>query len=184
MKIIQSADVIPQKWSGGTTSELFIFPEGSEFSKENYTLRISLATVEQAHTTFTTLPNVTRTLLVLKGSQLLQHEEHHTADVQPWQQDTFSGDWLTQCTGTSTNFNVMCRGNLRAKTEVLVLTEATDLSFIEDGQLRFLFVAEGTVLLNSNLLHAFEGAVINETVQCFTAQGTRIVLVTYPHTRL
>ena len=184
MKIIQSADITSKKWSGGTTSELFIFPEGSSFSEGNYSLRISLATVEHLHTTFTPLPDVTRTLLVINGSQHLQHEKHHTAKLRPYEQDTFSGNWLTHCTGISTNFNVMCLGNLHAKTEVLTFIEATDLSFIEDGQLRFLFVAKGTLRVNSNLLQAFEAAAINETVQCSASEGARIILVTYPQTRL
>ena len=92
-------------WSGGTTSELFIFPEGSEFNIGNYLFRLSIATVEIEESTFTRLPDVNRTLMVLEGILKLEHEGHHKATLKPLEFDNFKGDWNTKSWGKVTNFN-------------------------------------------------------------------------------
>ncbi len=39
-------------WSGGTTTELFIYPEVAEYSERNFDFRISTATVEVEESNF------------------------------------------------------------------------------------------------------------------------------------
>ena len=49
MKIIKTENWKTTKWSGGTTSEIFIYPENALFKKGNYEVRISIATVEHEY---------------------------------------------------------------------------------------------------------------------------------------
>ena len=72
--IIKKSDWKVTNWSGGITSELFIYPQKSVFKNGDYNLRISIATVEVEKSTFTPLKDVNRTLLVLNGSLELNHE--------------------------------------------------------------------------------------------------------------
>lgn len=48
------------RWSGGTTTELFIWPYGASYAERRFGIRISTATVDIAESTFTKLPGVTR----------------------------------------------------------------------------------------------------------------------------
>src|SRR5690606_21592449 len=82
-------------WSGGTTTELFIFPESANFQTGDYELRISIATVETEQSIFTVLPGVDRTLMVIKGQLRLEHENHHNIDLEEFEEDCFKGDWNT-----------------------------------------------------------------------------------------
>lgn len=62
------------KWSGGETTELFIYPENANYKAGNYQFRLSTATVEIEASTFTPLPGVDRTLIVLEGEMQLDHK--------------------------------------------------------------------------------------------------------------
>ena len=92
MKIIKTENWKTTKWSGGTTSEIFIYPENALFKKGNYEVRISIATVEHEYSEFTPLPAVERTLMVLEGSQKLTHRGRHTSELKQFNQDTFHGN--------------------------------------------------------------------------------------------
>ena len=59
------------RWSGGLSTELYIFPEDSEYVERNFKYRLSTATVEIEQSVFTPLPGVDRTLMVLEGEMKL-----------------------------------------------------------------------------------------------------------------
>ncbi|MEO9966442.1 MAG: HutD family protein [Reichenbachiella sp.] len=96
-------------WASGTSSEIFIYPTTGDFQARNFLFRISTATVEAEETVFTAFPNITRTLMVLKGSLTLNHAGHHSITMAPFEQDTFQGDWDTTSKGVVTDFNLMCK---------------------------------------------------------------------------
>ena len=97
-------------WSGGTTTELLISPEKAVFSDLDFDFRLSTATVEVETSTFTPLPGVSRTLLVLDGQMALHHEGHHSSELGKFDIDKFQGDWNTHSKGKCTDFNLMTRG--------------------------------------------------------------------------
>ncbi len=179
MKVIRLSDVIVKSWSGGTTAELLIYPEGSSFAAGNFELRISLATVAQETSVFTPLPGTNRTLLVLKGTQLLKHRGHHTADLKPLEQDTFSGDWTTQCSGTATNFNVMTHSDKVAKVEVVDLGHGNSLQSHTSATVQFLYLLEGTLIAGQQTIISEEGIVFNKETEIRAKENARMVLVSY-----
>ena len=180
MEVIKLSEVAAKKWSGGTTSELFIYPKGSSFSEGSFELRISIATVELDETTFTPLSNTLRTLLVLEGNQLLRHQGAHTSDLTAFQQDTFSGDWTTFCSGKSTNFNVMTMSGKSAKVAVrnFQAGEIWDLKIPD--RIRFIFLWKGKALLESKELNEQEGIAVQNQSQITFKIPSKIVIVDYP----
>lgn len=95
-------------WSGGTTTELAIYPVTADYKQRNYLWRLSTATVDAETSVFSALPGVARTLLLLEGQMSLRHEGHHEAQLRPFDQDTFEGGWTTHSQGQGRDFNVMC----------------------------------------------------------------------------
>ncbi len=108
-KIIKNKDLKSKSWSGGKTTELYIFPENASYKEFDFEFRISTATVEVEESIYTPLQGVSRTLMVLEGELELNHIGHHTSKLQPYDQDQFMGHWETHSLGVVTNFNLMTR---------------------------------------------------------------------------
>ena len=151
-KVIPAKDHKPIRWSGGTTTELFIFPEDSSFQNRDFSFRLSTATVEVATSEFTMLPGVSRTLLVLDGEITLSHSDHHTAHLKKFDVDRFNGDWKTSCVGSCTDFNLMTRGEVSGEVRAIVLeSEQHDQIEIDDHiNWCFLYVYSGSVVITIN----------------------------------
>jgi hypothetical protein len=95
------------KWSGGSTTELFIYPEVAQYSERDFGFRISTATVEVETSTFTPLPGFERNLMVLEGEMTLTHNGETQEALGKFDVDTFDGAWDTKSDGTCTDFNLM-----------------------------------------------------------------------------
>ena len=94
-------------WPGGSTIELFIYPDDADLAKRNFELRISSATVEAEESTFSPFEGYVRHIAPLTGEMRLVHEGHHEAVLAPLQIDTFEGGWTTRSYGTCTDFNLI-----------------------------------------------------------------------------
>lgn len=180
MNVIRLSEAPVRLWSGGTTTELYIYPVESTFAEQNFELRISLATVEKSETTFTPLSGTTRTLLVLEGTQLLEHDGHHTAELGPLEQDTFSGDWTTHCKGISTNFNVMTKRKKSAKIEVQMHTAATTTVFGFSNGLTLVYLLKGQVECAGSTIHPKEALVLEKSTHLSFLEASQLVVVTIP----
>lgn len=111
IKIIKKDKLSSSKWSGGTTTQLYIYPENELYENRNFTFRISSAEVNLEESTFTKLPNIKRRIMILYGKLKLIHENHHSVTLEKFQQDTFYGDWDTKSYGKVTDFNLMLNEN-------------------------------------------------------------------------
>ena len=54
-------------WSGGTTTQMAIAPEGAVYADRDFLWRFSSAKVELEHSDFTPLPDYVRLIAVLHG---------------------------------------------------------------------------------------------------------------------
>lgn len=106
-ELIRKADQATSNWSGGTTTQIAIFPKNAVYAERNFTWRISSARVELEESEFTSLPGIWRLIMVLDGEMRLEHTGHHTTYLKPFDQDSFSGDWATKSLGKVRDFNVM-----------------------------------------------------------------------------
>ncbi|OFX88832.1 MAG: hypothetical protein A2W99_05025 [Bacteroidetes bacterium GWF2_33_16] len=131
MKIehIKASDLITSQWSGGTTTQLAIYPQNAEYKERNFQFRISTATVEAEESTFTKLPGVSRKLMILDGEIRIEHSDHHSKTLKKFEQDEFSGDWDTISFGKATDFNLMTISNAFGDIEAITLQKGERYEF-------------------------------------------------------
>ena len=99
------------QWSGGTTTEVFIWPKGANYATREFQVRISSATVELEESDFTALPGVTRYIVPLQGGFTLTHPGQSPVVMGPLTEPyRFSGEIATHCVGRATDFNLMLKG--------------------------------------------------------------------------
>ena len=98
-------------WSGGSTTELFIWPEGADYARREFTLRVSSARVDLEESDFTPLMGVTRYITPLTGGFTLTHPGCAPVVMCPLSEPyRFSGEIQTHCVGKATDFNLMLKG--------------------------------------------------------------------------
>lgn len=124
---IKSAEFSPRKWSGGLTTEFYIFPKEASYVERNFQFRLSSATVDLEESVFTPLPDVARTLLVLEGKMKLTHSGHHSTVLHPGDADKFEGGWKTTSAGTCVDFNLMTMGDSSGELFLIGLGEEEQL---------------------------------------------------------
>lgn len=132
---IMRKDELPvSKWSGGTTTQLAIFPEGVSYAARSFVWRVSTARVDAEESEFTPLPGVWRALMVLEGALRLEHGSCREAFLRPFDVDTFSGGEATTSHGRATDFNLMITegqggiGHMVIAPETDVAVDCADIS--------------------------------------------------------
>lgn len=123
IEIIRKQQHKTSKWSGGTTTELCIYPKDSLYVDRNFKWRLSSAKVEVEKSTFTSLPGISRIIMIIEGEILLKHKGHHNAMLKAFEQDSFSGEWTTTSFGKVTDFNLMMAQGYNGKLEPIFFNE-------------------------------------------------------------
>lgn len=165
IQVAKKAEQVTTNWSGGTTTQISIYPCHADYGQRDFTWRLSTATVDLEHSTFTSLSGFSRILMVLEGEVRLVHAGHHSADLKFLQQDSFSGDWSTQSFGQVRDFNLMmapnCQGKLHALT---VLAKASieicsDTSYQGNGRTSAFYCVDGSVqcIVNEKAIDELHG---------------------------
>ena len=112
-RTIKKEDMTTSRWSGGTTTEIFIWPEGARYADRDFLFRISTAAVELESSDFTSLPDYDRLIASLEGVMELTHAEEHGARkalVRPLGDvHFFDGGVPTHCEGRARDLNLMLR---------------------------------------------------------------------------
>ena len=122
-------DAMPvSNWSGGSTTQLLIYPQEASYEERNFLFRVSTASVELESSEFTPLDGFMRVIASLEGEMLLTHAMHCgelKKRILPL--DTvhyFDGGLPTHCEGRARDLNLM-----------LKLGSADgEIRFIEDGE--------------------------------------------------
>ena len=108
---------------GGTTTQLGIYPAGTEYTKFNFLFRLSTATVEVEESTFTFMPGVTRHLMILEGHLRIDHKGRYKKELPKFGYDVFDGEWPTTAKGKVTDFNLMVREKASGKLQAIALRD-------------------------------------------------------------
>lgn len=159
VKIIHDKDYKTSNWSGGTTTELAIYPVNSDYKNLDFKWRLSSAKVELEESTFTYLPNTNRFILSLDNPLKLQHDNTEIISLNPFEVHNFSGEWNTKSFGKVRDFNLMLREN--SKGYVNSISLSMDISYSvpktnlipktnEEILLESFYVAEGACTMNIN----------------------------------
>ena len=113
MKILhrKAADFATSAWSGGTTTQLLIWPEDGDYSRREFMVRISSAVVELEESDFSPLDGVLRYITPLAGGFTLTHPGKAPVIMAPLDPPyRFSGGESTHCVGRATDLNLMLKG--------------------------------------------------------------------------
>jgi environmental stress-induced protein Ves len=164
IRIIKKHELQISRWTGGTTTELFIFPSTASYKKIDFDFRISTATIEVDKSTFTSLKGVQRTLMVLEGSLELHHENHHAIILKPFQKDSFMGDWQTISRGQAVDFNLMLRDSkLSEHVEAISIKQNNSITLNPERH-GFIYFYKGDAVLNEETLLTCGDAVYFDNV--------------------
>lgn len=123
LKKITRDKIKSSSWSGGTTNEIYIYPEESDYKTRNFNWRISSATVELEESTFTKLPGIHRYITTLSGDLKLVHNGEKEIVLRPYDIHSFSGEIETRSFGKVTDFNLMLSEDVKGYMETLILEE-------------------------------------------------------------
>ncbi|MFZ2284935.1 MAG: HutD family protein [Lutibacter sp.] len=185
--IYKTEDFKTNKWSGGSTTELFIHPSAATYAAGNFSFRISSATVEIEKSDFTILPGVSRQLMVLNGSIKLSHKNHHEIQLHKNDIDAFDGNWETSAIGTCVDFNLMTKGNTEGKISSVCVSAAKSLNFQLDATCEFIifYVYEGNMqcCFGSEIRDLNQGELmviqhpINEVVELQSSEDCAMAIV-------
>jgi environmental stress-induced protein Ves len=129
VKIIRKSEQIASAWSGGTSTQLYIYPENSNYAERDFLFRISTATVDVEESVFTRLPGISRQLMILEGTLKLEHTGKYTKTLKKFETDSFEGDWETKGFGKVTDFNLMTTGKVRGSIKVKSLKTGKSFKF-------------------------------------------------------
>lgn len=135
------------EWSGGTTTELYIYPKSSKYKDRNFKYRFSTAVCKDEESVFTRLEDTDRILLVLDGKIDLEHEDGQSADLSPGMQDAFSGDQVTRSRGTCCDFNLMLKEGTTGKLWYKKIKQGETILF--EKEVSFIYVVSGKVTVNT-----------------------------------
>ena len=161
MKLIRKSEQITSSWPGGTTTQLFIYPENASYQDRNFLFRISTATVETEESVFTKLPGISRQIMILDGILKLKHTGRYTKILHKSETDSFEGDWETKGYGKVMDFNLMTAGKLKGTIYGTLLKKGETMQFqsIQQKQFVGLYILKGSLeILSAGLARiAHEG---------------------------
>ncbi|MES2557522.1 MAG: HutD family protein [Bacteroidota bacterium] len=148
--IIRKKELAVNKWSGGTTTELFIYPENSSYASRDFDYRISTATVETDRSEFTHLPDYNRILCVLDGELTMKFKTDSGADssfeLLPLEQASFPGSLKITGFGKVTDFNIIFKPEYRASAEMISYDQNEEHKLTLKEDRCFIWVVEGELL--------------------------------------
>lgn len=143
--VIRKEEQETKEWSGGTTTQLYIYPENSSYKARNFQFRISTASVDVEESTFTRLPNVSRSIMILEGKMDLFHKGQHNIKLNKFETDNFSGDWDTTSRGKVIDFNLMTTGENSGSIDSSILKkgESFDMELLNKISTIALYIVKG-----------------------------------------
>lgn len=179
--LYQKENYITTTWSGGTTTQLAIAPEGAVYADRDFLWRLSSARVELEHSDFTSLPDYNRLISVVKGDLDMKIGNGQRFRLAPCQVCSFDGGVPVESWGQCTDFNLMLRkGKCQGVTQSLVLEAGSALRWsapvpapLGHAQCTLaLYCVSGELCLTQAGLFASQG----ELLLCTAADETAIAL--------
>ena len=166
INVIRKEQQNTSNWSGGTTTQLAIYPKDALYSEGNFKWRISTAKVNIDESTFTRLPGISRIIMIIDGKLKLEHEGHYKVELSPFEQDSFSGEWNTKSFGKVTDFNLMMNNECTGSLEAILLDENKSINIVlENIKEEFDNISngfycvngEGCILVNNEKINILKG---------------------------
>ena len=183
IRIIKKHELQSSPWTGGTTTELFIFPKSASYKQMDFDFRMSTATIEVDHSIFTSLKGVQRTLMVLAGTLELIHKNQNAIVLNPFQKDTFMGDWETMSRGRAVDFNLMVRDPELSGNVQEISIEQNSLITLDAEKHGFIYFCEGDAVLNEETKLSVGDSVYFDSLTPITVLAQSSVKIVYASVR-
>lgn len=160
------------EWSGGSTTELYIYPEDGNYKDRNFLFRISSAVVRESPSVFTKLSGVTRTLTLLEGTLILKHEGEPDITLLSGETDIFAGEKKTVSKGCAIDYNLMTKNGAHGTTEYICLLQGDRENFVihtmdDSNCVALFYVYEGAILIGNGyeeqIVHQGELLIIKQS---------------------
>ncbi|MET1250159.1 HutD family protein [Sporolactobacillus sp. STCC-11] len=136
-------------WSGGETTEIFIYPENGDYQLREFDFRISSATVTQGESLFSNLPGFYRFLMPISGSIELNFNGSSTnKNLSLFELADFDGGITTKSYGKCRDFNLMINKEHGWSGQVELITESSIKQ--ENKLFTGYFALEGKVKLENS----------------------------------
>jgi len=126
-KIIKKDYYKTSLWSGGKTTELYIYPEKATYENRNFLFRLSSATVELEKSNFTPLEGIKRFIAPIDASLKLFHQDQEVY-LKPYDCYAFDGGIKTRSEGKVTDFNLMLSKETSGSLESFFLQKSTEMT--------------------------------------------------------
>lgn len=120
---------IVSNWSGGSTTQLYIYPENATLQELNFNLRISSAIIEVEASNFTKFPGYQRIIFPLEGMLTLQHDQNRAYQLKPFELATFNGESDTIGQGKVIDFNIIFKPSISPKVTIIELNNQEEYQF-------------------------------------------------------
>ena len=147
-KLLTREDYVATNWSGGTTTQLAIAPEGAVYADRDFLWRLSSATVELDHSDFTPLPDYNRFLAILDGEIKLKIDASEPFPLAPGRVVEFDGGVPVESWGQCVDFNLMVRkGKGQGAVVILTNTHTHEKTWSPDPGDLAIYCASGAVRL-------------------------------------
>lgn len=124
-RIISKEEFKTTAWSGGETSQLYIYPETSDFAKKDFLFRLSSASFTSNQSDFSDFTGYDRYILALRGNLYLDHERSYVRDLSPYEIEYFSGHWKTRSKNSldCIDYNYIVRSGRKSKMQIFEVGE-------------------------------------------------------------
>lgn len=139
-------------WSGGTTTQLAIWPENADFASRAFIYRISQADVNLESSTFTVFEGVSRFITTTEGRMRIRHDQGQWYSLEPYVVHRFSGEQLTESEGKVKDFNLLVKGTAKGDMVSHQLAPGDELGWSIDQNKThlWLYIADGKSDLGSS----------------------------------
>ncbi len=131
-QVVKKEEQRTSKWSGGSTTEIFIYPEDANYAERHFSWRVSSATVELEESDFTPLYGVKRWIMPFDAPLLLKHRNQqkllYEILLKPFEAHCFKGDWDTRSIGKTRDFNLMLKEGSYGILKHFKLSEGVEVS--------------------------------------------------------
>ena len=169
---------IVSNWSGGSTTQLYIYPANATMHELNFDIRISSAVIEVESSDFTKFPGYQRIIFPLNGILTLQHDQEKAYQLQPYELVAFNGESDTTGQGKVTDFNIIFKPSISPEVKFIELSNQEEYRFELNKGL--VYCVNGCVEIAGEIVrekNAFFGTDIQQIIK--TDQSTLLIIVTW-----
>lgn len=182
VKILKKNNYNTKKWTGGESTEIFIFPEDASLENRDFIFRISSATCPEEKSKFSDFTGYNRYITSLDETLKLINKNKELS-LNPYEIFFFDGKDETYSKSKVRDFNLILKKGYNATYRTESISEKVDLCF-EEG-IVLIFIPEGNIRIGVGYdysdLDTFDSVLIRQkeeiTLESIDKNYTKVIIV-------